>query len=172
MLFIFGKCQKEKTPFGGRVEIYMKTKTVLKEPTGKAIKRLWNSTVCVMLCTVISLLSLVGCSSGESGEINFLEDDLSKYVYISEEDYKSFPVNDVFYEVGDFDVNEKIVKLLYQNRDKNPLYDGKCYRNKTVSAGDEAYIFYRGYYLDENGKRGRGLRGYAQRSATLGLCGI
>lgn len=130
----------------------MKTKTVLKARTPKAIKRLWYSTVSMMLCVVISLLSLVGCSSEENEEINFFEDDLSKYVYISEEDYKSFPVNDVFYEVGDFDVNEKIVKLLYKNRDKNPLYDGKYYRNKTISTGDEVYIFYRGYYLDENGK--------------------
>lgn len=116
------------------------------------IRKSFLRTVALTLSLVMLLFSLVGCSDDDADEgVNLLGEDLSKYITLSESDYKSFHVNDVFYEISDFDVDVEILKLLYSNRGKTPLYDGKYYRNKVVSAGDEAFIYYRGYTVDENG---------------------
>lgn len=124
----------------------MKRKNINKSKSERSIAILLLSALLISL--VLSLF--VGCSSDADG-IDLLSDDLSAYVELSDEDYKNFPVKDVFYEVGEFDVNEKITKLLYSNRGK-VLYDGMAYRDKIIGPGDEVSLFYRGYYFDDNGK--------------------
>ena len=91
--------------------------------------------------------------TGKKKTIDYLKDDLSKYVYISEEDYKSFDAKVSIDKVSDLDVEIALVKKLCANKSKTPLYDGKYLKNQVVSVGDVVYIWYMGYTLDENGEK-------------------
>lgn len=88
-------------------------------------------------------------------EVDFLNDDLSKYVYIASEDYKNYPVSIPLLSVDESDVLREINRLRVKNKDKNALFGGASVRpnNYTVKLGDVANIWYRAYSVDENGTK-------------------
>ena len=94
------------------------------------------------------VFSLMGTSP-----VNYLSDDLSKYLTISESDYKNYTVELVFDEVDDSTVERKIMKLLYDNRSEDAVDDGETKISIPISVGDLAYIYYRGYTVDEDGNQ-------------------
>ena len=102
----------------------------------------------LILCALI-VSALVSCSS--DGRIDFLKDNLSKYIYLSADYYKNYPVNVTMPVITDSDVERQILYLLYENRDENPTSDGAYIVNEPISVGDVAYVLYRGYTVDENG---------------------
>lgn len=110
--------------------------------------------IVALVAVVASIILAFGVEFKRRGNsIDYFNDDLSKYVYISEEDYKSFDVVVDVEKVSDLDVEIALVKALCANKNKTPLYDGKYLKNQTVSIGDVVYIWYMGYTLDENGEK-------------------
>ena len=93
-------------------------------------------------------LSLVGCSGAG---FSYLDADLDKYVTISEENYKNYTAHPVIDEVTDADVDMEIYKLIVKHKDTDPQFGGNTVKTRPVSLGDIAYIYYRGYTVDENG---------------------
>ena len=85
-------------------------------------------------------------------DFDYMKDDLSKYIEISESDYKNYDIELYFDEVTDKDVERKIMALLYQNRDKEPQYNGGNVTNLPISVGDKVHFYYRGYTVDETGR--------------------
>ena len=85
-------------------------------------------------------------------DFDYMKADLSKYIEISENDYKNYDIELYFDEVTDKDVERKIMALLYQNRDKEPQYNGGNVTNLPISVGDKVHFYYRGYTVDENGR--------------------
>lgn len=85
-------------------------------------------------------------------DFDYMKDDLSKYIEISENDYKNYDIELYFDEVTDKDVERKIMALLYQNRDKEPQYNGGNVTNLPISVGDKVHFYYRGYTVGENGR--------------------
>ena len=86
-------------------------------------------------------------------DFDYMKDDLSKYIEISESDYKNYELTITLDEVTERDVERKIMSLLYQNRDKDPQYNGGNVTNLPISVGDKVHLYYRGYTVDENGRQ-------------------
>ena len=101
------------------------------------------------LLTLLMILPVLA-SCGD-GQIDLLSDDLSKYVSISEADYKSFTVDSPQREYSESDLQRKINQILVKNKSTKPLHDGLGTRNIEISLGDEVSVYYRGYTVDENG---------------------
>lgn len=110
------------------------------------------SAALALILTFSLAISLVACAD-KGKTVDYINDDLSKYVYISSEDYKNFPVNATLLSVNKDDVQLEINKLLIDNKDKEALYNGAAVRpsNYTIKLGDVVNIWYRGYTTDENG---------------------
>ena len=99
---------------------------------------------------VASIIIGVVVSSKKNQTFDYLEDDLSKYVTVS--GYKGFEIEVNTDPVEDIDVEQALLKVLYQNRADKPYNNGANYLNVPVTAGDIAKIYYRGYTV-ENGEK-------------------
>ena len=129
--------------------------------TGSAEKRRIGATeIFLIVFAAVALIAIVAgivigviTSSNKGRRVDYYNDDLSKYVYISENDYKSFTAEVNVDPVDDYDVENAILKLLCSKKTKTPEYNGIYLKNMTVTPGDVVKIYYRGYTLDENGKK-------------------
>ncbi len=92
--------------------------------------------------------------------------NMAGYVYISPEDYKNFDVNMLVNIPDEHDIDLAIMKLLYQHREDfetddlngDGIEDDKYHakeniKNQTINLGDTANIFYRGYYINDDGDK-------------------
>lgn len=82
---------------------------------------------------------------------DYMKDNLSKYISISEEDYKNYPVDGVLRSYSEADLDRALTAILVKNKNKTALYNSNDTRNIPLSLGDVVKIYYRGYTLDENG---------------------
>lgn len=116
---------------------------------------------------------LVGIGFGIVAAVNaynnsifiYHDTDMTPYVYLSKDVYSDFDVKLEFDKPTDEDIEIAIMKLLYNNRSKDPFttddlngdgvkddkYDGGNIKDMTVRVGDIANIFYRGHY-EKDGK--------------------
>lgn len=119
--------------------------------------------IIAILGIVLLLLALSGCGAGE---FNYTEENLSKYISISEEDYKGYTLEVLYDEMRDSDLDRKIMSLRYAKR-KEPLYDGGNVLNLNlqIDAGDTVKIYYRGYTIDESGNQ-NGINGACNFSSS------
>ena len=86
-------------------------------------------------------------------EFSYMESDLSDYIYIDKKDYKDYELKLKFDTVDDSTVDRKIMNLLYKNKASSPSYSGADMYSKPITVGDTAYLYYRGYTVDEDGNR-------------------
>lgn len=109
------------------------------------------SAVSLLLVTafVIGLVAVILSQK----HLDYMKDDLSRYIRISEKDYKDFTVELDLDKVTDKDVERKILNLLYENRAEKPKYDGANVTNLPITVGDRVHLYYRGYTVDENGNQ-------------------
>ena len=139
------------------VQKTQKTNTAAPEKKEGFLRK--NKKLTIIVAAILSLALIVGIVFGiialvnAGKEIDYLKDDLSKYVYISSEDYKNYPVDIPLVSVDESNVLREINKLLVKNKDKNALFGGASVRpeNYTIKLGDVVNIWYRGYSVDENG---------------------
>lgn len=99
------------------------------------------------LLIIAATFSLWGCGDN----VDYLKDDLSKYITISEEDYKNYTLNLFFDNIDNSDVEREIMRLICINKNRTPEYNGGNVKNIPITVGDIAHIYYRGYTVDENG---------------------
>lgn len=119
--------------------------------------------VAVIVASVIGIISAIWASE----TVDYMNDDLSKYIYISRDDYVGYRVELDIDPVDDMAIDAAIAKAIYATRvdsdDKNPLKNGveddDLYAKlpvvegvqRLLKAGDTVYIRYIGYYTDEDG---------------------
>lgn len=108
--------------------------------------------ITLIVASVLLLAIAVGVAVGiivSRKEFNYEKRNLDKYVDVPEELFKSFNVTVNIPEITEKDVLEEIYKLQCA---KKITPDGPVYSkpNVTISAGDVAHIYYRGYTM-ENG---------------------
>jgi len=103
----------------------------------------------VMLALVAALVIGIIVSSREPSLVDYINDDLSEYVYISSEDYKDYPVDIPLIKADEDDVQRRIWQLLVANKDKEGQPADKS--THVIGVGDVVNIWYRGYVTDENG---------------------
>ena len=87
----------------------------------------------------------------QSAFFDYMNEDLSEYLYVPAELYKDYEVTVNIDAVTDFYVENEIVKVLCANKvkpSKTPINKP----NVTLSAGDVANIYYRGYTIEDGVK--------------------
>lgn len=104
--------------------------------------------------TLILLVAglVVGCTTNNT-RLDYMKDNLSAYVTLSAEDYKNFPAEINVAKPTDVDLEDKIIKVLYDNREEPKSGDAPYVKNIDVTAGDAVSIYYRGYTLTDDGKK-------------------
>ncbi len=83
---------------------------------------------------------------------DFLSADLSKYITLSKEDYSGYDINIPLDVYTDSELMRRINILRCQHKTLNEALSGQFVKSEALSLGDEAYIYYRGYTVDENGR--------------------
>ena len=83
---------------------------------------------------------------------DFLSADLSKYITLSKEDYSGYDINIPLDVYNDSELIRRINILRCQHKTLNEALSGQFVKSEELSLGDEAYIYYRGYTVDENGR--------------------
>jgi FKBP-type peptidyl-prolyl cis-trans isomerase (trigger factor) len=145
-------------------------------PKKKIDKR--TAIILTAIAGVLLISVIVGIVIGSlyNKDINYLKADLGKYIELDESDYKGYELDIKFDELTDASVEREIMGLLYKYRVLKEEDKGANVLNVPISVGDTAYIYYRGYTVDESGierdiKGGSNLLGsiYALGVGSLGF---
>ena len=110
--------------------------------------------ISLAVVTVIMLvLGIVLSLVNKQTKLDYMNDNLSKYITLTESDYKGFTAEiNVPKPTLELDVENEVLKVLYNNRE-TPEGDLSYSKNVTISAGDKVSLYYRGYTLTEEGKK-------------------
>lgn len=105
-----------------------------------------------LLGILASVIVAIVIGINKNKTFDYMKANLSRYVTVSSDVYKNYDVTIDIPEVGDRELNDAIIKVLAKNK---ITPDGLMLNrpNITLSAGDVANIYYRGYTLDENDKK-------------------
>ncbi len=109
------------------------------------------SVVATVLVIALALGIFFGFFAGKR-RFDYIKRDLSKYITLSESDYKNIKVDVPLYEFEEYMIDRAITDLLVANKAENPLYDGTGVKNLAITIGDVVTLRFRGYTKDENGK--------------------
>ncbi len=107
----------------------------------------------LLFITIIFLLSFVltGCSG--NGYVNYYDlGSIFDYIEMEESDYKNYDIEISVPEIGESDVDNAVLQVLKEHRGKLK-YDGKYVLNIPLAAGDDTYIWYRGYEINDKGEK-------------------
>ncbi len=106
-----------------------------------------------LVAILASIIVGVAVSAGNGKRVDYMNDNLGKYIYISPDVYKNISGKiEGVDPVTDIDVQGKIFSLLCENKGE-AKYNGIYVKNQTVNVGDVVYIYYRGYTLNDDGSR-------------------
>lgn len=125
-----------------------------KEKTSQSRKKIViiSVAIAILVAIVVSVILIVSLLGGKRVyRFDYLGEDLSKYIQISESDYKGYTLTVKMGDITEKSVDEYILQILYEYKSENADTEN---HGKTVpiTAGDTVEIWYRGYLLDENGK--------------------
>ncbi len=133
-----------------------KTRRQIEEENAKKAKRV---KLFLLIFAIVGIVGVIGGVVGGliynsiiSRTIDYENDDLGQYIYISPDIYKNIPVTVKLDPVDDLAVDDALIKALCLHRELEG--DGKYYTeiNRPLGVGDSVYVFYRGYLI-EDGKR-------------------
>lgn len=88
-----------------------------------------------------------------------MEDNLNKYISISEDDYKNFPVTIKSEPIDELAVENALIQALYAAKSPDTEQGSGIHNisgtepKRALAAGDIVYAYYLGYYLDEAGRK-------------------
>ncbi len=104
----------------------------------------------ILTATVFAIVAAVNKNNSKS--FDYMKADLQKYVEVSSDLYNSYEVEIDVPAVSEQDFKDAILKVLCQNKitPDTPVIN---LPNVTLSAGDVANIYYRGYTLGENDEK-------------------
>ena len=123
----------------------------LKQKTAIS-KKGWIAIIAALLAIAIAGGIILGVwLANREKTVDFWNDNLSKYITISEDDYKNYTIDIPLEDISDEGFLRKINNVLVKNKNKTALYDAAGVRNIAITLGDEVLIWYRGYTIDENG---------------------
>ena len=117
-------------------------------------KKLGKKEILIIVFAAVAFLGIVlgivlGIMYEKKRNFDYTTADLSKYVTVDEKYYNGYKVNVNIPEITDLDVESQMLSLLCANKiiPEDPVYN---IPGITVSVGDVANIYYRGYTM-ENG---------------------
>ena len=104
----------------------------------------------ILTATIFAIVAAVNKKNSKS--FDYMKADLKKYVTVSSDLYSSYEVEIDISAVSEQDFKDAILKVLCQNK-ITPENAPTNKANVTLSAGDIANIYYRGYTLGENNEK-------------------
>lgn len=118
------------------------------------MKNRWIA-VCLLLALMMSLcVGAVSCKDPDpDASFDYLGTDLSSYVTLDPADYRGLNIEIKWDEITEADVDEWIDAILVSYRSDKPLNDGAGVTDAPITLGDEVYVYYYGYTVDENGTK-------------------
>ena len=93
--------------------------TQTENKTEKNALALKITAICLAAVTVVLLVAglIIGITTNNT-RLDYMKDNLSAYITLSADDYKSFPAEINVSKVTDVDVENKILQVLYANREE------------------------------------------------------
>ena len=126
------------------------------EPKNKSNKAKAIALIALTLVIAITAGIVIGVliinKNKPAPSIDYMKDDLSKYITISKEDYSGYTIDIPLDKLTDELVMNEINSLLTSKKVLNKDFGGGFMKSVALSLGDEAYIYFRGYTVDENGR--------------------
>lgn len=123
-----------------------------------AKERLTRKQIIILISVMLIAVMISGAIIGtvvalkKIEDPNFMKARLSRYISISEDDYTGYKIDIPLDKFSDTDLLRKVNKLICEHKTLNEHYKGKFAKSEPLSLGDEAYLYYRGYTVDENGR--------------------
>ena len=110
--------------------------------------------ISVFLAAVMAASVVVGAIliSKRRENPDFMKSDLSKYITLSEDDYKGYDIDIPLDSYNELGVQRKINMLLTEHKTLNEYYKGRYPVNQPLTVGNNVNIYFRGYTVDENGR--------------------
>lgn len=89
----------------------------------------------------------------EDSAISYEDITPSKYIEIADDDYKGFDLQLNIYDDTDVQLEKEIIGLLNAHKPKESFTNADENYVPVITAGDDVYIYYRGYILNDDGTR-------------------
>ena len=97
----------------------------------------------IVSCTFLVIIPMIKKDPG----FDYIKSDLSKYVKLSESDYRNYSMNLTIAKPREIDVDIALLSMQASDKDPKPLNEGTLVTNSKIGAGDIANIYYRGYIV-------------------------
>ena len=133
-----------------------RTPKAAAEPEKKGAKLNSKAVILVAITLVVAIAAgiIIGVfilkKNSEAPALDYMKDDLSRYITISKSDYAGYTIDIPLDSLTDALVERRINSLLTEH--KKVAYDGGFMKSVALSLGDEAYIYFRGYTVDKDGR--------------------
>jgi len=116
-----------------------------------------RSKTAVIIAIAVSAAILAGiilwvCLALFGGRVyrfDYLSEDLSQYLELSDSDYKGYTLTVKMAKITDSTVDEEIMQTLYKHREREAQNPGKTV---PLTIGDKLKVWYRGYYINDEGR--------------------
>ncbi len=107
--------------------------------------------VALVAAFIIGLVNII--KQGKT--LDYMKDDLSKYVYISPDDYKDYTVDINLMKADDVELQRKINALLVKHKSEEAKFDGAAVHKPdyVLKVGDVANVWYSGYVIEDGVRR-------------------
>ncbi len=105
----------------------------------------------VVALSLIAAVAIGIIASANDGKwIDYMNDDLSKYISIDEDDYKNFPVTTPLLPAPtEADVIREVNKLLTAHKSDEPEFNGAAMLGEVLTIGDVLNLWYSGYVIED-----------------------
>lgn len=109
--------------------------------------------ITVVAVVLVLLVSEGVFSIGGRTHIDFIDGELSRYVTLPDGAWRDYTVTVSVAPIRDMDVEDAILQARADQAPAAAEGGGAYYLSRPIDAGDVVYIWYRGYTLDENGRK-------------------
>ena len=109
-----------------------------------------TAAILVVTLLTVGILFLVDAIKRDKW-FEYTKSDLTKYITLSEDDYKNYELELSIAKPHAIDIDVAILNLISAERFRTQVGNGGAYTNIAVTAGDKVTVRFRGYTLDEDG---------------------
>ena len=143
-----------------------KPKKTRAELIAEAEKRQRRTKLALIIFAIASVLIIAGIiiygavSTRRAKEVlRPMDDNLDKYISLSEDDYKNYPVTLKTEPIDELAVDNALIQALWAAKTTDSEYGSAIHNingtepKRALAAGDIIYAYYLGYYLDAEGRK-------------------
>ena len=166
------KAKKQSVSSNVVIGVSSKGKKAPTPTPPKEKEKLTKKQIIILVSVVLIAVMIGGAIIGIVAAVkrinnpDFLKSNLSRYIYISEDDYSGYEINIPLEEFSEEDVLRKINSLLTEHKTSA---EERYNPNTMLSLGDTVKIYYRGYTVGEDGRETdfSGSSNFSEKSPTI-----